>query len=91
MAKATHVIVIPSDPAALKKIKGMVTEATDCLLRGAAEKEALKDIIAAISEEFDIPKSFISKLVRAQYNADFDKVATDFDDLTALVDAVQNA
>ena len=91
MSVSTKTVVIPSDPKQLKQIQKMVKEGTDCLLRMDAEKEALKYIIEAIKEEFELPKAYISKMIRFEYAADFDKKATEFDDFQALYEAVKKA
>ena len=83
--------VIPTNPADLKKLKGMIREGCDALLRIDAEKEALKDIVEAAKEEFELPKNVISQLIRATHKADFDKKATEFSDLEAIYEAVQSA
>jgi hypothetical protein len=84
-------IIVPTNPADLKKLKGFVKEGSDCLLRIDSEKEALKDIVDTANEEFELPKNFIKSLIRHQHKADFDKKETEFSDFSELWEAVQNA
>jgi hypothetical protein len=91
MVNATKTVVVPTDPKQLKLIKSKIREGTDCLLRMDAEREALKDIVEAINEEFELPKAYISKMIRFEHAADFDKKTTEFDDLQTLYEAIKNA
>ena len=91
MTVATHTVVVPTDPKQLKQIQKMVGEGTDCLLRIDAEREALKDIVEAIKEEFELPKSYISQMIKHKHKSDFDKKSTEFDDFTVLYEAVMKA
>jgi hypothetical protein len=91
MTNATKTIIIPTNPADLKKLKGFVQEGCDCLLRIDSEKDQLKSIIETAVEEFELPKATISALIRHQHRADFEKKEVEFEDFSALWDAVQNA
>jgi len=84
-------LIIPSSPADLKKLKGFVQEGADCLLRIDSEKDALKDIIEAATEEFELPKGAIASLIRHHHKADFEKKETEFADFSELWDAVKSA
>ena len=87
----TKTFVIPTNPTDLKKLKSAIQEGSNCLLRIDAEKEALKDIVEAAKEEFELPKNVISQLIRATHKADFDKKATEFSDFEDIYTVLQNA
>lgn len=87
----TKTVVIPSDPKQLKQIQKMVQEGADCLLRADAEREALKDIVEAIKEEFELPKAYIAMMIRHKHKADFEKKSTEFSDFEELYTAVMKA
>ncbi len=91
MSNSTKTVVIPSDPKQLKQIQKMVREGTDCLLRIDAEREALKDIVESVKEEFELPKGYIVKMIKHMHAADFERKATEFDDFSALYEAVKSA
>ena len=57
-------IVIPSNPAELKTILNAVKEAGDCMMRIAAEREAIKDIVEDLAEKYELPKKFINKMIK---------------------------
>ncbi len=86
MAKS---IIVPSNPADLKKLKGFIKEGSDCLTRIEAEKDALKDIADVAHEEFELPKSIINALIRHHHKADFEKKEMEFNDFTELWDAIK--
>jgi uncharacterized protein YwgA len=91
MANQTTNIIVPTDAKQLKQIKKMVQEGCDCLLRIDAEREALKDIIEAINEEFEIPKQYLSRLIKHKHKEDFDKKSTEHSDFETLYEAVFSA
>lgn len=91
MAIATSTVTIPTNPADLKDIKSKVREGTDCLLRVDSERALLKEIIDGIVEEYDLPKQYVSDMIRREHKNDFDEKAMKFDDFTALYEAVKNA
>ena len=84
-------VVVPTNPKTLKDIKSAIEEGATCLLRIDAEREALKDIISHIKDEFELPKPFISMMIKRAHLADFDKKSTEFDDFSALFEAVMKA
>lgn len=91
MSNQTSTVVIPTNPADLKDIKNRVREGADSLLRIDAEKALIKDIIDAIVEDYELPKQYVSDLVRREHKGDFEEKATKFDDFTALYEAVKSA
>lgn len=66
-------IVIPSSPADLKKIKGCLQEISDSMTRIEAEKDFIKEAIAVVAEEQNLPKTFISKLAKTYHKRSFEK------------------
>lgn len=84
-------IVIPSNTAELKVIKSAIGEASDCLIRIDSEKEAIKDIVEDLAEKYELPKRFISKMIKTHHKATFDKETSDLEDFMELYTAVQGA
>lgn len=68
--------VVPSNPKDREKLKLAVGEITKCLLRIDGEREAVKEIIAAASEEYEIDKKLIRKVANTMYKHNYaDKIA----------------
>lgn len=88
MSNVTATVVIPTNPVDLKKIKANIRDGVDSLNRIAAEKDLIKEIITAVSEEFDIPKSYVNGMIQREFKGDFEKKSVEFDDFTALYEAV---
>lgn len=84
----SKLIVVPSSPADLKRLKDAMIEGSNSLVRIDSEKELLKDIIEVVSEELDLPKSMVSALIRHYHKSSFDEKATEFSDFTELWEAV---
>lgn len=81
-------IIVPSNPADRLKLKNQLTEGTYCLTRAAAERETLKEIVAAIEEDFEIPKKVVSRLIKTMYKRDFAKEVAEHEDFEALYETV---
>ena len=60
---------IINTPEAKKKITDAFTEISNSKVRQAAEKDLVKQTIANISEEFDIPKKLVSEMANT-FHAD---------------------
>lgn len=90
--QVTSEIVIPSNPADLKKIQNAVKEAEDSLIRIGAERDQLKAIIDQLHEDFpDIPKKYFRKMINISYKSNLDQVVSETDDLSALCESVSAA
>jgi len=81
-------IIIPSNQKDLDRIARLVTEACDCMTRIEAEREAIKDIVALVKEEFELPGKFTNKLIRTKYKGDFDKQGVEQEDFAELYEKV---
>lgn len=84
----TKEIVVPSNPADLKNIKVAIRDINDCLIRIAAEREAIKDIVADLAEKYELPKRYVNRMAKTYYKQSFDKEATEHDDFSELYVAV---
>ena len=72
-------------------IADAVDEIVDCMTRISAERDAIKDILAAVVEKVDVPKKYIRKLAKVQFQDSFDKEvgeAEDFEELYTKVKQV---
>jgi hypothetical protein len=81
-------IVIPTNPKDLERMSRLIQDATDCMMRIAAEKEAIKDIVELIHEDFELPKKYANKIIRTKFKGDFDKSETEFEDFVELYEAL---
>lgn len=81
-------IILPSNPKDQIKIKQMISQCVDCLERIAGENEAKKEIIDEISEQFDIPKKLVNKIIRIQHKLNFSEVQVESEDTEALYDTL---
>jgi hypothetical protein len=84
----TKTVIIPSNPADQKKIKDAVKEAADSLLRIDSEKEQIKTIVDLICEEHELPKSFVSRMIKTYHRSEFDKKVQEDDDFRALYETI---
>jgi hypothetical protein len=87
MAK-TNEIIVPSSPADLKRIMEAVKEGNECMTRIAAEKDALKDIVDTVAEEFKLPKRYIGKLIKTYFKQSFEVELNQTEDFQELYTAV---
>ena len=74
----TMTFTIPNDPSKLNKINAVLDDCCDLKSKIELHKFSIKDAIESLSEEFDIPKATLNKIVtmRHKRNKDdeYDKV-----------------
>lgn len=73
----TSEFVIPSSPAIQEKIAKMVREVSDLYTQIDAKKTLIKDTIAELSDEHDIPKNYLNKVCRIYHKGTINAVSTD--------------
>lgn len=84
-------IVIPSSPADQLRLSQMINEVVNSMTRSKAESEHKTQTIKTISEEFNIPKKFISAAAKIMYKQNMDEVEAIHEDLSQLVNVISNA
>lgn len=83
--------IIPTDPEALRAMKSMVVEMTDCLQRIEGEKEQMKDIAEACEEKFGIQKKYMSKLARVMFKHNYTDLQSENEHFEFLYEAVMES
>jgi len=73
----------------IEKIKALIDEGCNVKEDVAALNEGLKETVAAVSEELDIPAKILNKAIMAVYKANFGDLETDWDDLDMLLETVK--
>lgn len=81
-------LIIPSSPEDRKKILAALNEGSDSMTRIAAERELLKEIIDTVSEDFDLPKKYVRKMINVHYKSSILSVNAENEDLVELYTAV---
>lgn len=73
----TAQINVPTDPATLKKIRDCMQEISGAMTRIEGEKTFIKEAIAALSEEVDLPVKYLKTLSRLYHRQNVSEVAAD--------------
>lgn len=81
-------VVLPSNPEDRKRIKDALQEISDSYTRIEGERDAIKDVINFINEEFELPKKYISKMARVFHKQTFDKEVGEAEDFAALYETI---
>lgn len=81
-------VIVPTNPADIKKIKDSAREYSDAATRIEAEKDLMKEILENLTEEVDIPKSVLKKMFDMYARDTFDKVSQNFEDVETLYETV---
>ena len=81
-------VIVPSSPEDRKKILAALNEGSDSLTRIAGERELLKEIIDAVSEDFDLPKKYVRKMINVHYKSSILSVNAENEELVGLYSAV---
>ena len=77
-----------SNPADQKKLLSLLKTCSDSLTRMEAEKELIKAEIAEISEQLEIPKRLLNKLVRVYHKQNYDEEVTTNEQFVQLYETV---
>ena len=85
---STKQIIIPSSPADREKIRRVLRTVSESMTRIEAEKDLIKEEIAALAEEFDIPKKFLNRMARTYHRQNFKDVVEEQDDFETLYETV---
>jgi len=81
-------IIIPSNPADLKKLRQGVEEIVNSMVRVDSEREYQKESIDELSEKFGIEKKHIRRMAVDHHKDSFDKKVGEFEDYTGLYESV---
>lgn len=81
-------LIIPSNPADIQKLKQMVNEATNCLTRIDAEREAKTEIVNEIVEQFELPKKMVNRLVTTQHKLNYTQQSDEAQDFSELYESI---
>ena len=84
-------INIPTSASDRQKLKTMLVEMTHCMQRADDEKEAMKEIGAEASKQFDVPKKIINKLARTMYKHNYADLQAENEDFELLYETLISA
>lgn len=84
----TDTLSVPSSKEDRRKLKAMIVEMTNALLRVDSERELLKEICSAASEEFGIQKKTINKLARTLYKNNYADLQSENEHFEFLYEAL---
>lgn len=73
-----------------KKFNDALQEISNSKTRIAAERDLIKDIVADLAEQFELPKKTINKLSNIYHKQSFSQEAQEFDELETLYEEVVN-
>ena len=66
---------LPTDPAAIKRIRGAIEEIVAHERFIKDKRENIKDVKTMLKEEYDMPTSLAGKLVKAFHDDDYQDIA----------------
>lgn len=69
--KESQEFIMPTNPADLKKIKDMVIELSGQLQMIDDRKLYIKEAVAALSEEFTIPKKVLNDMAKTHFKQNY--------------------
>lgn len=81
-------VTIPSNPEDKKRIKNALQEISDSFTRIEAERDAIKDVINFVNEEFELPKKYIRKMAKVYHAQNFDQEVGEAEDFAVLYENI---
>jgi hypothetical protein len=88
MKNETYDVVLPSNPADRKKIKGMIEEAALCLQKMDDQRAALKDICDILKADYQINPKFAKKMAKDYYKNTFNETLAEQSEYEALYEGL---
>lgn len=73
----------------IEKIKTLIDEGCNVKTDIAALNEGLKETVAAVSEELDIPAKILNKAIMTVFKSNFGDLENDWSDLDMLLETVK--
>lgn len=87
MAKSNE-LILPTSPADIKKLQGMIEEAARCLQKMDDQRAAMKDIYAVIKEDFQIAPKHSGKLAKTYYKNNFHEAQAEHQEFESLYELI---
>lgn len=84
----TKQVIIPSSPADREKIRRVMKAISDSLTRIESERELIRDEVAALEDEYDIPKKYLNRMARTFHKQNFQDLVVEQDDFATLYETV---
>lgn len=81
-------IIIPSSPEDRARIKSCMEELSNSFTRTEAERDFVKEAIAALSEEVEIPKKVLNKMAKIFHKQNLSEVVGDVTDVEELYETI---
>lgn len=86
--KMTNNVIVPSSDADKKKIKDALFEISASMTRMESEKNLIREILANIEEEVNIPKKFMNKMARVYHKQNYSTEVADQEDFQTLYETI---
>lgn len=74
----------------LKKLRKGLSELSDVMTMKEAQNSTMKEIIAALNEELNIPKNLIKKLAVTYHKANYSEVVAEQEEFELLFEGIQS-
>lgn len=79
---------IPQDEVSLKKIRGALDEISNHLTSISAKRDAIKDIIKTVSEEYELPAKYVRKIANIHHKQNFATLSAENEQVEILYETV---
>lgn len=81
-------LVLPSSPADRAKIKAAMIECSGAMTRIESEKDYIKEAVAELAEEYEVPKKLLNKLLRVYHKSSKDQVLAEAEQMDVAYSAI---
>ncbi len=77
-----------SNPADREKLLKVIRECSDSMTRAQAEKDYIREAVADISKQLQLPKKLVSKMGKVYYKQNYDEEVAVHDQFETLYETV---
>jgi len=79
---------IPTNTEERNKLKGMLTEITNCMFRIDSERDQIKEILENATEEYELDKKQLRRIAMALHKANYAEAKEENDEFEFLYESI---
>ena len=81
-------VIVPTDPATLKKIADAMKEASASYVRSEGESDFIKDLFKDLAKDTEVPAAYLKKISKMYHRQNINEVEADNENVIELYEKI---